>query len=206
MGGSILAPESHGHVLQRRSPHRNSPCLTGLARRGGTPTKRGYSDCCARSILLRRSSSRPISGRSSANCKPSAEFGQIGGDLIDGSRLYPAPGWDENPDELWGPIAQDLGALRTDTPPRAGGEKCARAREILSSWCARWGRPGCRLVDQKGQRSKRGLRAFQCRIRRWNLNAAINTTPATNTTSRSGSGTTRISASFACADSRRHGP
>jgi len=87
-----------------------------------------------------------------------------------------------------------------------GRGKFARARETLSSWCARWGRPGCRLMDQKGQRSKRGLRAFQCRIQRRRLNTASIPIPTTKTITKPGSGTTRISASFACADSRRQVP
>jgi len=41
------------------------------------------------------------------------------------------------------------------------------------------------------------------RLRWITLSTAI---PAINTNSEFGSGTTRISASFACADSRRHGP
>jgi hypothetical protein len=38
------------------------------------------------------------------------------------------------------------------------------------------------------------------------LKTASNPTPATKTSTKPGSGTTRISASFACADSRRRGP
>jgi hypothetical protein len=51
----------------------------------------------------------------------------------DGSRLYPATGWDENPDERRGPPVADSGPLQTYKTPRAGGGKCARAHEALSS-------------------------------------------------------------------------
>jgi hypothetical protein len=47
----------------------------------------------------------------------------------DGSRLYPAPSWDENPDELRGPPVPDPGPLHTQKTPRAGGgEMCSRAK------------------------------------------------------------------------------
>ena len=51
-----------------------------------------------------------------------------------------------------------------------------------------------------------GLPALQCQMRSWLFNIVSNAIPPTNTNTKSGSGTTRISASFACADSRRHGP
>ena len=51
-----------------------------------------------------------------------------------------------------------------------------------------------------------GLLTFQCQTLRRRPTTANNANPAINTNNISGSGTTRISASFACADSRRHGP
>jgi hypothetical protein len=51
-----------------------------------------------------------------------------------------------------------------------------------------------------------GLLTFQCQTLRRRPTTASNANPATNTNNIPGSGTTRISASFSCADSRRHTP
>jgi hypothetical protein len=51
-----------------------------------------------------------------------------------------------------------------------------------------------------------GLLTFQCQTLRHRPTTASNANPAINTNNISGSDTTRISASFGCADSRRHGP
>ncbi len=46
----------------------------------------------------------------------------------DGSRLYPAPSWDENPDELRGPIEPDPRPSTHAISARGRGRMCSRAR------------------------------------------------------------------------------
>jgi hypothetical protein len=144
------------------TPIENAPDLTGRGRSLYLEHETGLAGGLRPLALAERSSAanrRPPRWQRGGTARNNAYLqlllckqrqGAAHSGICDDSRLYPAPSWDENPGELWGPIGPDPGPLHTHKIPRAGGGNVL-ARERFPDNAAMRLLQLATLLDQKGQ-------------------------------------------------------